>query len=130
MPLLIWWGLEAKAESDREAVLGVFADPAVWQLPLVRQHLLGRLMRRYAATGARKDLLTCAKLLEQAPHDDARKALMVGFEEAYQGRSLAGLPVEWIRKIMHDNPLAFYSQTPKFKPQLDLPYIDPATYQR
>ena len=32
--------------------------------------------------------------------------------------------------FMHDNPLAFYSQTPKFKPQLDLPYIDPATYQR
>ncbi len=35
-----------------------------------------------------------------------------------------------IRKLMLDNPLAFYSQTPKFKPQLDLPYIDPATYQR
>jgi uncharacterized protein len=35
-----------------------------------------------------------------------------------------------IRRIMHDNPLAFYSQTPKFQPQLDLPYIDPATYQR
>ncbi len=35
-----------------------------------------------------------------------------------------------ITQILHDNPLAFYSQTPKFKPQLDLPYIDPATYQR
>lgn len=35
-----------------------------------------------------------------------------------------------ITRIMHDNPLAFYSQTPKFNPQLDLPYIDPATYQR
>ena len=35
-----------------------------------------------------------------------------------------------IRQIMFDNPLAFYSQTPKFQPQLDLPYIDPATYQR
>jgi len=35
-----------------------------------------------------------------------------------------------ITRIMHDNPLAFYSQTLKFNPQLDLPYIDPATYQR
>jgi len=35
-----------------------------------------------------------------------------------------------ITRIMHDTPLAFYSQTPKFNPQLDLPYIDPATYQR
>ncbi len=35
-----------------------------------------------------------------------------------------------VNRLMHDNPLAFYSQTPKFKPRLDLPYIDPATYQR
>ncbi len=35
-----------------------------------------------------------------------------------------------ITQILHDNPLAFYSQTPKFTPQLDLLYIDPATYQR
>jgi uncharacterized protein len=35
-----------------------------------------------------------------------------------------------IQRIMHDNPRTFYSQTPKFQPQLDLPYIDPATYQR
>ena len=41
-----------------------------------------------------------------------------------------GFPKAQIRKLLHDSPLAFYSQTPKFKPQLDLPYIDPATYQR
>ncbi len=41
-----------------------------------------------------------------------------------------GFTATQIQKIMFDNPLAFYSQTPKFKPQLDLPYIDPATYQR
>jgi uncharacterized protein len=35
-----------------------------------------------------------------------------------------------IQTVLFDNPIAFYSQTPKFKPQLDLPYIDPATYQR
>lgn len=35
-----------------------------------------------------------------------------------------------IRRIMFDNPLAFYSQTPKFQPQLDLPCLDPASYQR
>ena len=35
-----------------------------------------------------------------------------------------------IAKAMFDNPKAFYSQTEKFKPQLDLPYIDPGVYQR
>jgi len=34
-----------------------------------------------------------------------------------------------IAKVMFDNPKAFYSQTEKFKPQTDLPYIDPCAYQ-
>ena len=41
-----------------------------------------------------------------------------------------GFGEDAIRAIMYDNPLAFYSQTPKFQPALDLPYIDPSTYQR
>ena len=35
-----------------------------------------------------------------------------------------------IQKIVFDNPLEFYSQEPRFKPNFDLPFIDPATYQR
>jgi putative heme-binding domain-containing protein len=53
-------------------------------------------MRRYAATGSRKDLVTSAKLLNLAPSDDERKSLMRGFEEAFQGRSLTGLPDELV----------------------------------
>lgn len=34
------------------------------------------------------------------------------------------------QKVMFDNPLAFYGQCPKFKPRLDLPWQDPAQYQR
>jgi len=58
-----------------------------------------RLMRRYATPGTRKDLLTCAKLLELAPTAEDQKRLMAGFEEAFQGRSLAGLPDELIKAI-------------------------------
>ena len=35
-----------------------------------------------------------------------------------------------IAKVMVDNPMVFYSQTEKFKPQMDLPFIDPGAYQR
>ena len=35
-----------------------------------------------------------------------------------------------IEQLLFKNPLAFYSQCEKFKPQLDLPYIDPSQYQR
>ncbi|HVX11928.1 MAG TPA: PVC-type heme-binding CxxCH protein [Pirellulales bacterium] len=94
LPLLLWWAIEAKSMSDRDAVVSLFADPSVWRLPLVSKHLLHRLMRRYAATGNRKDLVTCANLFNAAPGDAERKALMAGFEEAFQGRTMTGLPDE------------------------------------
>jgi putative heme-binding domain-containing protein len=51
-------------------------------------------MRRYAATGQRKDLLTAAKLLELAPTKEHATRLMAGLEAAYEGRTIANLPVE------------------------------------
>src|SRR5205085_2793919 len=38
-PLLLWWAIESKCESDRERVLALFEDPAVWDRRLVRTHL-------------------------------------------------------------------------------------------
>jgi putative heme-binding domain-containing protein len=72
----------------------VFEEPAVWQLPLVRTHLLHRLMRRYAAAGTRRDLLVCAHLLHLAPDAEHSRLLLRGFEEAFQGRPLGNLPAE------------------------------------
>ncbi|MGI8977686.1 MAG: PVC-type heme-binding CxxCH protein [Pirellulaceae bacterium] len=96
IPLLLWWAIEAKADKDRDAVLALFADKAFWDQPLVAQHLSERLMRRYGATGQRKDLLACAKLLELAPTKEHAAKLMAGLESAYEGRSLANLPAELV----------------------------------
>ena len=95
-PLMLWWALETKAASDRAAVLRLFADAALWDRPLVKQHLLERLMRRYAQAGLREDLLTSAKLLDLSPSKAHSEILMRGFEEAFKGRSVAGLPDELI----------------------------------
>jgi putative heme-binding domain-containing protein len=94
LPLQLWWALESKCESDRDRVLALFEDPAVWELPLVRTHILHRLMRRFAAAGSRRDLLTCARLLRLAPDAGHSKLLLRGFEEALQGRPLGNLPPE------------------------------------
>ncbi|HET6879077.1 MAG TPA: PVC-type heme-binding CxxCH protein [Pirellulales bacterium] len=99
LPLLLWWAIESKAAGDRDAVVSLFSDAAVWRLPIVNKHILHRLMRRFAATGSRKDLVTCAKLLNLAPGDGERKALMSGFEEAFQGRPLSGLPDELVEAM-------------------------------
>jgi putative heme-binding domain-containing protein len=92
IPLLLWWALESKCASDPDRVVKLFEDAAVWRLPLVQMHILHRLMRRFAATGARKDLLTCAKLLRLAPEAGQTRVLMRGFEEAFHGRPLGNLP--------------------------------------
>lgn len=94
VPLLLWWAVESWADKDREALLALFADKAIWDQPLVRDALAERLMRRFAATGVRKDLLTCAKLLELAPGKEHAAKLMAGFEAAYEGRTVANLPAE------------------------------------
>jgi putative heme-binding domain-containing protein len=119
IPLLLWWAIEAKVPGGRESfsspadtatngaqtkktpdpVLVMFQDPSLWNQPLVEQHILERLMRRYAAAGTRKDLLSCATLLQLAPSPQYGKRLMAGFEAAYSGRSLTGLPSELIAAI-------------------------------
>jgi putative heme-binding domain-containing protein len=94
IPLLLWWAIESWCEADRDRVVALFEDPALWRLKVVQTHLLHRVMRRFAQAGSRKDLLTCARLLKLAPEAAGAKALVRGFEEAYQGRTLGGLPAE------------------------------------
>jgi len=88
IPLLCWWTIESFCAQEREAVLA----GVVWDTASARQHILPRLMRRFAATGDRGDLLVCARLLEAAPAAEQRRALMTGFEEAFKGRAMPSLP--------------------------------------
>lgn len=95
-PLLIWWAIEAHADEGREAILAALSDADLWRRPMFEAHCAERLMRRFAATGVRGDLLVCAKLLELAPDRAAQDRLVRGFTAAYSGRSLVGLPDELI----------------------------------
>ena len=99
IPLLLWWALEAKAETDRAQVVKMFSEPALWRLPMVEKHVLERLMRRYAQAGKRDNLLTCAKLLRLAPDKSHVGKLLTGFEQAFAGRSLANLPDDLVKAL-------------------------------
>jgi putative heme-binding domain-containing protein len=94
IPLLLWWALESKIATDADLVLKLFEDRATWNLATVRKTVAERLMRRFAASGSRRDLATCARLLAMAPGTEHIKRLMAGFEAASAGRSLTGLPPE------------------------------------
>lgn len=117
MPLHIWWGLEAMAESGREAVVELFRDSTLWSQPLVRQHLLGRLMRRYAQAGGTANLLACAQLFTIAPTDADFRILLAGFEEAFQGRSLSGLPEPLYQALARDPAGALMVSLRRGEPQ-------------
>jgi len=99
VPLLLWWAIEAKAGESPEAVLKLFKEEQLWSLPMVKQHILERLMRRFAQSGSRSDLHACAKLFNLSPGKEYNAILMKGFEAAFKGRSLAGLPVELTKAL-------------------------------
>jgi putative heme-binding domain-containing protein len=96
IPLLCWWVLESHSTVHREEVLAVFHDRSLWDRPLVFEHILPRVMRRFALEGRQQDLLACAQLLRMAPSPRHADRLMNGFEEAYRGRAMINLPEELV----------------------------------
>lgn len=96
LPLMLWWAIETKISEEPATVVQWWNDAVRWDSPLVRRELGERMMRRFAAAGTRRDLLACAALLQGAPDREAAEILLRGFEAAYRGRSLAGLPDELV----------------------------------
>jgi putative heme-binding domain-containing protein len=99
VPLLLWWSVESKCEHDREAVLNLFHDSTLWRTPMAEQVILPRLMKRFALAGTQKDYQTCVALFRLAPTKKHGELLLKAFEEAFTGRSIAGLPPELLNEI-------------------------------
>ena len=99
MPLLLWWAIEAQCEKDRDEVVRLLEDRSFWRSSLVETHLLDRTVRRFAQAGSRRDLLTCARLFELSPSVEHSRRLMSGFEAAFKGRTLGGLPNELVQAM-------------------------------
>ena len=91
-PLLLWWALESWITQDRAAVLSLFEESPLWSRPIVLTHLLPRLSRRLAQEGGSSNLLACAQLFEIAPDVATSQKLLEGFEAAFEGRPMEGLP--------------------------------------
>jgi putative membrane-bound dehydrogenase-like protein len=109
VPLLCWWVFEAHIPASNADVTSLFASKEIWERPMVVQHLLPKLARRYAVEGKRQDLLICAKLFELAPGPKPAVQLLKGLEEAFRGRPITGLPDELLAGIRKSGqvPLIF-----------------------
>ena len=86
--------LESHIDSGRETVLALFDHPDLWKEQLFADTIVPRIMKRFALSGKREDLLVCARLLKAAPAAADRDRLLAGFKEAYRGRSMVALPEE------------------------------------
>ncbi|MBM3845921.1 MAG: c-type cytochrome [Verrucomicrobia bacterium] len=99
MPLLVWWAVEVHCDKHRDAVVRLFEEPSFWRNPMVETHLLDRIARRFAQAGSQRDLEVCARLFELSPSVEHSRRLMSGFEAAFKGRTLTGLPDPLVRAM-------------------------------
>jgi putative heme-binding domain-containing protein len=99
LPLLLWWAIEVHCAKDRDKVLDMFRESSLWRAKIVEDAILSRLMKRFAMAGSQKDYQTCTDLFRLAPEKKHGTILLKGFEEAFKGRSIAGLPNELMLEI-------------------------------
>ncbi|WP_414661341.1 PVC-type heme-binding CxxCH protein [Horticoccus sp. 23ND18S-11] len=104
VPLQLWWAIEAQCATHRADVLALFTPTAagsLWSRPIAATHLASRLMRRFAAAGGAEDWTTCTQLLALAPDAKARRELVQGFEQAFEGRALPVLPAALVTALVN-----------------------------
>jgi putative heme-binding domain-containing protein len=99
IPMLIWWAMEAKAESDREGVLGIFEDNDLWKQPTVQEIVLKRIMQRYTMAGGQENFAACTRLLDMAPSAEQGRILVTGLQEGLRGQDIAALPADLLQAL-------------------------------
>ncbi len=88
-PLLVWWAVENQATTVRESALRAFASPSAWDVPLIREMVIGRLLKRYAAEGTPEGFRSAARIFASAPTAADREKLLADLDEGLQ---LIGAP--------------------------------------
>ncbi len=91
LPLMYWWALEGHAD-DFSTIEELLSNTDFWQVRIVREVMLDRLMQRYAARGTVEDLARCDRLIGLAPDESCQKILITGLNKAFQGRAIPRLP--------------------------------------
>ncbi|MFM8471036.1 MAG: c-type cytochrome, partial [Limisphaerales bacterium] len=67
IPLLLWWAVESKCATDRDAILRMLEDSTIWHAPLVQKFIIARLGQRFTAERTDAKLETAARLFTLAP---------------------------------------------------------------
>jgi len=99
-PLMIWWALEAHAEKGRDLIASWVGRIDTWKEPLYRDILASRLMKRYAIAGGAENFASCSVLLEKAPDEVAKAALLESLQSAFEGVPMPALPESLTKALL------------------------------
>ena len=87
IPLSAWWAVEKHSIVATEEVLRTFESPQAWNAPLIREVILGRLMRRYSTDGSPLGDRACVRLLASAPSRAQRGEMIAALELGLRDRT-------------------------------------------
>lgn len=98
LPLALWWAVEKQCDEHEAIEAMLVVNESLYGRPMFQQHIAPRIVERAGMIGGVRHLATVAKVfstIEKLPGDvrsEAAKACIAGFERAYAGRSLKGVP--------------------------------------
>ncbi|HMJ88650.1 MAG TPA: PVC-type heme-binding CxxCH protein, partial [Candidatus Acidoferrum sp.] len=95
IPLLAWWAIEDKVTVNTSEVLTLLSSAGDWQQLMMRQHIIERLARRFAAETNATGQQACVWMLRTAMTSEVRMAVLRGIDKAWEGQ----------RKVSHDQAL-------------------------
>jgi len=84
IPFLVWWVVEKHATVDRSFTVGAFASRAAWGKALIRDVIVGRLLKRFAAEGTSAGFAAAAQIIESAPTKAEASRLLSELDEGLQ----------------------------------------------
>lgn len=108
IPKFAWWALESHADAV-DAIAGELADEAAWKSAyrVDGASIPQLLVRRFALSGRKQDLLNCARIISLAPNKYDKQSLAEGFAAAFAGRPMPALPDELAEELAKsDGPFA------------------------
>ena len=98
LPHLIWWAVERHADDYVNIEQNLLKIESLWDRELFLSQIAPKLVKRWALKGGAASMANLASLLRQVkglpPERRARAVppLTAGFEEAFEGRTLASVP--------------------------------------
>ena len=99
IPLLLWWAVESMAVSHQAQIVDKLTTPEAWRATLIREVILSRLMRRYAAEASEQTLEACVRLLGTAPTDTDCNRMVAALDESLSGSRIGSVSTAFRKAV-------------------------------